>query len=42
MVGKVELLKTQKEINHWKYKNLDLSPILYKEPVDEETGQYRL
>ncbi|WP_236977954.1 glutamate synthase large subunit [Membranihabitans maritimus] len=41
MVGKVELLKTQKEINHWKYKNLDLSPILYKEPVDEETGQYK-
>ncbi len=41
MVGKVEMLKVRKGINHWKYKNLDLSPILYKEPVDEKIGQYQ-
>ena len=36
MVGKVELLKTKKNIDNWKYKQLDLSPILYKEPNDDE------
>uniref|UniRef100_UPI00374D2CF4 glutamate synthase large subunit n=1 Tax=Membranihabitans marinus TaxID=1227546 RepID=UPI00374D2CF4 len=41
MVGKVEMLKMQREITHWKYKNLDLSPILYKEPVEESVGQYK-
>jgi glutamate synthase (NADPH/NADH) large chain len=41
MVGKVEMLKVKKGISHWKYKNLDLSPILYKEPVDEKIGQYK-
>ena len=28
MVGKVEMLKMKKDIVHWKYKHLDLSPIL--------------
>ena len=41
MVGKVELLKTKKGISHWKYKSLDLSPILFKEPVDESVGQFK-
>jgi glutamate synthase (NADPH/NADH) large chain len=41
MVGKVEMLKLKKNIQHWKYKHLDLSPILYKEPVDESVGQYK-
>jgi glutamate synthase (NADPH) large chain len=41
MVGQVELLKVKKEIAFWKYKHLDLSPILYKEPVDEHVGQYK-
>lgn len=41
MVGKVELLKTKKGISNWKYKSLDLSPILFKEPVDESIGQYK-
>ncbi len=41
MVGKVEMLKMKKDINHWKYRHLDLSPILYKEPVDEEVGQFK-
>jgi glutamate synthase (NADPH/NADH) large chain len=41
MVGKVEMLKVKKEIHHWKYKHLDLSPILYKEPADESVGQFK-
>jgi glutamate synthase (NADPH/NADH) large chain len=31
----------KKDIQHWKYKHLDLSPILYKEPADESIGQYK-
>jgi glutamate synthase (NADPH) large chain len=41
MVGKVEMLKLKNDIDHWKYKTLDLSPILYKEPADEAVGQYK-
>lgn len=41
MVGKVELLKVKKNISNWKYKSLDLSPILYKEHVDDSVGQYK-
>ena len=41
MIGKVELLKADKNIEHWKYKQVDLSPILYKEPVDDNVGQYK-
>ncbi len=41
MVGKVEMLKMRKEVSNWKYKSLDLSPILYKEPADESVGQYK-
>ncbi len=41
MVGKVELLRMKQHINNWKYKKLDLSPILYKEPSDETVGLYK-
>ncbi len=42
MVGNVELLRTKKHISHWKYKQLDLSPILYKEVTQEEAPpQYK-
>lgn len=41
MVGKVEMLKMRKDIDHWKYKHLDLSPILYKEPVEEKVGLFK-
>ncbi len=41
MVGHVELLKVKKDVGFWKYKNLDLSPILYKEPVDHKIAQYK-
>ena len=41
MVGKVDMLKMKKNIKHWKYKSVDLSPILYKEPADESVGQFK-
>ncbi len=40
MVGQVDELKIREGIDHWKYKGLDLSPILYKEPADENVGIY--
>ncbi|OAV45908.1 glutamate synthase large subunit [Lewinella sp. 4G2] len=40
MVGKVEHLKVNPEAEHWKYRALDLSPILYKEIADETVGLY--
>lgn len=42
MVGKVELLKENKEVTFWKYRQLDLRPILYKEPADETIGQFKM
>ena len=40
MVGQVDFLEAKPDIAHWKYKNLDLSPILYKEPASIYTGLY--
>ena len=33
MVGQVDCLEVRENIKHWKYRKLDLSPILYKEPA---------
>jgi glutamate synthase (NADPH/NADH) large chain len=41
MIGQVQVLKINKNIPHWKYKMVDLSPILYKEPADESVGLYK-
>lgn len=41
MVGQVQHLKIKEHIPHWKYNNLDLSPILYKEPADETVALYK-
>lgn len=41
MVGKVEMLKAKNKPTYWKYRGLDLSPILYKEPADENVGQHK-
>lgn len=41
MVGHVELLKVNQNIQHWKYRHLDLKPLLYKEPVGPSVGQYK-
>ncbi len=40
MVGQVDLLEMREGIDHWKYKNLDLSAILYKQPDPDNTGLY--
>lgn len=40
MVGQSDFLEIRDDISHWKYKNLDLSPILYKEPTSLYTGLY--
>jgi glutamate synthase (NADPH/NADH) large chain len=40
MVGQVQDLEARDDIAHWKYKKLDLSPILYKEPASPYTGLY--
>lgn len=41
MVGQVEVLKVRENVSHWKYKNLDLSPILYREPASDETPLFK-
>jgi glutamate synthase (NADPH/NADH) large chain len=38
MIGHVDSLQPRDHIHHWKYKKLDLSPILYKEPASLYTG----
>jgi len=40
MIGQVDNLEVRDDITHWKYKNLDLSPVLYKEPASSYTGLY--
>ncbi|MDA3854239.1 MAG: glutamate synthase-related protein, partial [Bacteroidales bacterium] len=40
MVGQVQCLKFKDKIDHWKYKNLDLSPILHKQVEGAEEGLY--
>jgi len=41
MIGQVDALRMRDNINHWKYKNLDLSAVLYKEPADASVGLYQ-
>ena len=41
MVGQSDNLMVKSTEHHWKYKNLDLSPILYKEPASLHTGLYK-
>jgi glutamate synthase (NADPH/NADH) large chain len=42
MVGQVDCLEMRENINHWKYKKLNLSPILYKEPASMYTGLHKM
>ncbi|MEO7961912.1 MAG: glutamate synthase large subunit, partial [Ginsengibacter sp.] len=42
MVGQVDHLKRRADIEHWKFSNLDLSSILYKEPASRYTGLYKI
>ncbi len=41
MVGQVDFLEPKEMEDHWKYKSLDLSPILYKEPMSLDTPLYK-
>ena len=41
MVGQVQKLEKRPDIKHWKYKDLDLSRILYKEPLANEVALYK-
>ena len=41
MVGQVQTLGVRENITHWKYRKLDLSPILYQEPEARYTGLYK-
>ncbi|CAK1995443.1 glutamate synthase subunit GltB [Vibrio crassostreae] len=40
MVGQSHKLKVRDDIGHWKYKNLDLTPVLHIEQAREEDGIY--
>ncbi len=41
MIGQVDSLQQKENITHWKYKHLDLSKVLYKEPGSANTGLYK-
>jgi glutamate synthase (NADPH/NADH) large chain len=41
MVGQTQLLKRRDNINHWKYKHLDVTPIIHKEEAGPEVGLYK-
>jgi glutamate synthase (NADPH/NADH) large chain len=41
MVGQVDALTMRENINHWKYKNLDLSDVLYKAPAEDGVSLYQ-
>jgi len=40
MVGQTQNLKVREDVNHWKYKNLDLSTILFKQQAKPEDGMF--
>lgn len=40
MVGQTEHLSIRERTNHWKNKNLDLSPLLYKQPLSLDTASF--
>lgn len=42
MIGKTDCLEIKPLTGHPKYKHLDLSPLLYQEPADENVGQYKM
>lgn len=41
MVGQVQFLEKRDDLTHWKYKKIDLSGILYKEPATPDVAQYK-
>ncbi len=41
MIGQTQYLKVREGVHHWKYSNLDLSPVLYREPAESGTKLYQ-
>ncbi len=41
MVGRTDKIKIRKDLNHWKLESLDLSPILYRDPLADSQSQYQ-
>ncbi|MBN8836291.1 MAG: glutamate synthase large subunit [Sphingobacteriia bacterium] len=41
MIGQVDNLQVRENITHWKYAKLDISALLYKEPLSEYVGLYK-
>ena len=41
MVGRTDVLRMRQDLDHWKVKKLDLSPILHREPSREHIGVYK-
>ncbi|HYG19469.1 MAG TPA: glutamate synthase large subunit [Ohtaekwangia sp.] len=41
MVGRSDMLRVRQDIDHWKVKKLDLSPILHREAGREGVGMYK-
>lgn len=41
MVGRTDVLRVRQDIDHWKVKKLDLSPVLHREPTREHVGVYK-
>ncbi|MCB1123423.1 MAG: glutamate synthase subunit alpha, partial [Verrucomicrobiae bacterium] len=41
MVGQTQCLKFREDITHWKYRHVDLSPILHKEEAREGDGLFQ-
>ena len=41
MIGQTQVLKVRDNIDHWKIKKVDFSPILYKENADQSVGLYK-
>jgi glutamate synthase (NADPH/NADH) large chain len=40
MVGQADMLEMRENITHWKYKKLDLSPVLYRDPTEPSCAIY--
>lgn len=41
MVGRSDVLRVRQDVDHWKVKKLDLSPILFREPARDHVGVYK-
>ena len=41
MVGQTQCLKQRKDVDHWKYKGVDLTPLLHKVECDENETLYQ-